>query len=140
MKLKHTLIVGLLTLGLLGCPSGSNIQKAAKASDDVVAIVSAAQDLEIAAYHVDKVTPEEHIRIQLTFEKLAKADKDLNASLKASKDAKDVVAKLNVALDATSVTLQDGTLGVKNAEVKASILSAIQTTKIVLLQIQKDLK
>lgn len=120
-----------LALCLTGCPSGSQ-QDAAKASLQVTIVMQSAQQAEIAARNQGVISDSDHRFIQQQFINLGRADKAANDCIENANNKGAVIACLNTAVNAVNQSQQEGTLGIKSDNAKATFTLAVTSIKGVL--------
>lgn len=131
MKILKFAVLGLATLCMAGCPSGTQ-QTAAKASLQVTIVMQSAQQAEIAAHNTGLIPDQDHQFIQRQFITLAEADKAANVCIEGAASKGAVLSCLQTATTAVDGIGKEGGLGLKSDKAKAEFSLYITSIKGVL--------
>jgi len=106
-----------------GCPgnNGTNWDKAAALTDDFAHSVQTAQQIEIQAFHVGKISKEDHVAIEQVFLELGKDGKVLDNAIKTCSSAKDITEAFDATLTIVQNALATADTHIKDPDTKASI-------------------
>jgi hypothetical protein len=135
------LIAMLLAVSLSGCAawkSGSVSHKVTQADHSFQSVVSAFQDVEIAAHDQKDangapfISDDLHVQIQQGIKKVALAGVDLDTFLATTPPAADIKVKLTNIYALVDSLDKDGLSGVKNPTKKAELEIALNQVKAIL--------
>ncbi len=124
MKAAVVAIVLCITMLLAGCPPGT-AQKLAQASDMFSKGLLTFQRGEQLAVQQGRISAAEDIRIQGALVRVGTAGLALNTAIRANKSALNVSTELNNVIDAVNSLIQDGVLGIKDANTKQELSLAL---------------
>lgn len=156
MKKYAILAVLPLAIVLIGCPSGTQQQKAANAAANVASYLESAQTAEITVFNTGQdclsaaatdaaksacivITPDEHVFIQKQFKSVDAVGTTLDSCIRTATDAPGIVACANTATATVDQLNAQGALYLKSdksqstyAAIMGSVKLAIQTISTVL--------
>jgi len=127
------------TLGVLlsfsGCAAmhqGTVTHKVTVAQHNLLTVVAAFEDAEIAEYNAGFIPADVHLKIQQIVKQVALGGKDLDQALAANADATTIKAKIDVIYKLLDQLQTDGLTGVKNDKSKAVLELALNQIKTLL--------
>jgi len=121
--MKQILAVVML-LSMAAC-NASTAQKLSQASDVFSKALLTFQQGEQLAVQAGKISAAEDVKIQSALVKVGTAGLALNAGIRANESAPNVSAQLNAVIDAVNTLIQDGVLGIKDANTKQELSLAL---------------
>jgi hypothetical protein len=133
--MRKVVPVLLLALALSGCPAGSTYHSAVVAEHDFKTGVAAFQKAEMVEFQNGRIDQAEHQKIEAGVEKIGLAAQVLVKSLQGG--AANTTVQQNFATVEAAITdlLNNGVLGVKNAQSQQLLRLAIQTASDILVNV-----
>jgi len=140
--MKALLLVPLLLL--IGCPSGTNQQKAANAAKNVAVFLQQSQQAELTVFNngqsclqtaADKlscivITTQEHVFIEEQFKTLAEADKTLDSCIRVATNTAGIVTCVNSAVVTVDQLNSQGALYLKSDKAKSTYAAVMTAVKL----------
>jgi len=118
------LIAFCMFLVLSGC-NATTAQKLSQASDVFSRALLVFQQGEQLAVQAGKISASEDVKIQTALVKVGTAGLALNVGIRANESAPNVSTELNAVIDAVNTLIQDGVLGIKDAQTKQELSLAL---------------
>lgn len=122
MKLKSLALVAVLILS--GC-NATTAQKLSQASDVFSKSLLTFEQGEQLAVQQGRISAAEDVKIQSALVRVGTAGLALNAGIRANESAPNVSTELNAVIDAVNTLIQDGVLGIKDANTKQELSLAL---------------
>ena len=118
------LLIGLACLMMAGC-NGTTAQKLSQASVAFSQALLTFQQGEQLAVSAGKISPAEDVAIQKELVSVGQAGLALNQAIRANETAPNVSAQLDAVIVAINSLIQNGVLGVKDANTKQELQVAL---------------
>src|SRR3569833_2143996 len=118
MKLLKLAAIGVVSLCLAGCPTGSK-EKVAAASVQVTTVISHAQDSEIEFYIQHLISDDEHKFIQQQFKSVGLLDKSLNDCVRKASSQGAAITCLETGLASVDKIYTDGGSYLKSKQARS---------------------
>jgi len=122
-------------LSFSGCAAlrqGSTVHKVTVAQHNLLTVVTAFEDAEIAEYNSGFVPANVHLKIQQIIKEVALASKDLDSTLVENASAPTIKTKIDVIYRLLDQLQTDGLTGIKNEKTKAVLELALNQIKTIL--------
>lgn len=127
--MKRYLALVPLVLMLSGCPKGTPYHDAVVAEHQFKTIVQSFQQAEVIEFQNGRISPAEHAQLEAGVAKVAQAGIVLTTAMQQGALNSDVNTDISALSAALTSLLNDGVLGVKNAQSVAALSAIVKTAQ-----------